>query len=66
MTQICLTRNETIGFLRLGGAGQGRAGPARRRACLGTLPSVQRCVSHDMLAQEFLSAGVPMSVLAGH
>jgi hypothetical protein len=36
MTLICLTRNETTGIKRLGGAGQGRAGRTRRNAFFGT------------------------------
>jgi hypothetical protein len=32
MMLICLTRNETIGFPQLGGAGQTRAGRTRRNA----------------------------------
>src|SRR6266404_4023181 len=40
MTLICLTRNETTGIQRLGGAGQGRAGRTRRNAFFGTL---QQC-----------------------
>ena len=66
MTLICLTQNATIGFPRLGGAGQSRAGRIRRNAFFGTLQRMQRCVCNDALAQEFASAGAPISALAVH
>jgi hypothetical protein len=64
MTLICLTRNATIGFPRLGGAGQGRAGRTGWNAFSGALHRSQRCVCNDALAQEFDSVGAPISALA--